>query len=158
MDIAAEICAKLAGDWLPAIYRDRIRPQRTRAYHLDIAEREHQADIQYTLLGIELKIGKQRLACPDLAMARYLRIFARMGCRDIAIPYDITRISAAADELETAWQRSLLLFDEMTRSRPSRSISQMRSQLIKSMRIEITQTGAGDAMPRFDRPTRQRET
>ena len=156
MDIVAEICAALADDWLPTIYKEKIRPQRTRSLSVDVAERENQAEIQYTLLGIELKVGKKRFACPDLATGRYMRIFARLGCRDFAVPYDITRISTMADELETSWQRSLLLLEEKTRGKHSRSVSQARSKLIKIIRESIKEIGAGDAMPAFDRETRQR--
>ena len=59
MDIAAEIRKDLADDWLPQIYREKIRTQRTRSLRLDIAERENAADIIYTLLGIELKVGNR---------------------------------------------------------------------------------------------------
>ena len=157
MDIAAEISARFANEWLPQIYKEKIRSLRTRAYKLEIPERENQAEIQYTLLGIELKVGKRRFACPDLATARYLRIFARLGCREFAIPYDITQISPAADELETSWQRTLLHLDEATKDRPSRSISQARSKLIRAIRQKLVEIGAGDAMPLFNTATRQRD-
>ena len=85
MDIAAEIRAQLADDWLPNIYKEKIRSQRTRSIVLDVHERENQAEIQYTLLGIELKVGKRRFACPDLATARYMRVFARFGCHEFAV-------------------------------------------------------------------------
>lgn len=158
MDIAAEISARFADEWLPTIYKEKIRSLRTRAYKLDIPERENQAEIQYTLLGIELKVGKRRFACPDLATARYLRIFARLGCGEFAIPYDITQISPAADELETSWQRTLLYLDEATKDRPSRSVSQARSKLIRAIRQKLMEIGAGDVMPLFNTATRQRES
>jgi hypothetical protein len=157
MDIPAEICLSLASDWLPTIYKEKIRSQRTRSLSLDVAARENQAEIQYTLLGIELKVGNRRMSCPDLATARYMRVMARIGCRDFAIPYDITKISAAADELETSWHRSLLLLEKMTAKSPSRSVSQTRSRLIRTMREELAAIGAGDAMPAFDRETKQRK-
>ena len=158
MDIAAEIRTGLADDWLPQIYREKIRTQRTRSLSLDIAERENAADIIYTLLGIELKVGKRRFACPELSTARYMRVFARIGCREFAIPYDITQIPAAADELETAWQRTLLVLAERTGNRPSRSVSQVRANLVRDIRRELAEVGAGDAMPLFDRETKQRQT
>lgn len=147
----------MSKDWLPAIYAEKIRPQRTRAINLDILERENQAEIQYTLLGIELKIGKRRFACPDLSTARYMRAFARVGCRDFAIPYDITKISTAADDLETSWQKTLLLIEEETSSKPARSRSLARSNLVKAIRSEINALGAGQAMPEFNRETKQRK-
>ena len=158
MDIAAEISASLDSEWLPALYRDKIRSQRTRAVRIDVPARENAAAIQYTLLGIELKVGKRRFACPDLATARYMRVFARIGCGEFAIPYDITKISAAADDLETAWQRTLLVLDEKTAERPAKSKSSLRSKLVRSIRDELAAIGPGDAIPAFDRQTRQRES
>ncbi len=152
MDIVAEICASMAEDWLPAIYEKKIRSQRTRSYKLDIPKKENRADIQYTLLGIELKVGRKRFACPDLATARYLRVFARIGCNEFAVPYDITKISPAADEIETSWQRSLVLLERLS----SDDVA-ARSTLIKAIRNEIIKIGPGDAMPLFDRDTKQRK-
>jgi hypothetical protein len=151
MDIISEIRASLADDWLPNIYQQKVRSQRTRSYNIDVAKRENRADIQYTLLGIELKVGRKRFACPDLATARYLRIFARIGCREFAIPYDITQISGVADELETSWHRSLILIEK-------KKADTSRSKLIKALRDEINAIGPGDAMPLFNRETRQRNT
>lgn len=152
MDIAAEIRATLADDWLPTIYEKKIRSQRTRSYKLNIPKKENRADIQYTLLGIELKVGRKRFACPDLATARYLRVFARLGCNEIAVPYDITKISPAADEAETSWQRSLVLLQKLAGEDGA-----VRSSLVKAIRNEIVKIGPGDAMPLFDRDTKQRK-
>jgi hypothetical protein len=157
MDIAAEIRLRLADEWIGSVYKQKIRSQRTRALKLELPERENQAEIQYTLLGIELKVGKRRFACPDLASARYMRVFARIGCREFAIPYDITQISAAADELETSWQRAMLVLGESSRGRTVRGEAQARAKLVKLMRAELIEIGAGDIMPLFDRETRQRK-
>ena len=150
MDAAATVRDTLGDEWLPAIYGKKIRSRRTRSHKLDIAPREHDPAIQYTLLGIELKIGRKRFACPDLATARYLRVFARLGVREFAVPYDITQISALADELETSWQRSLLVLEK-------EGHADSRSKLIKAVRDEIARIGPGDAMPLFDRETKQRD-
>jgi hypothetical protein len=150
MDIAAEICATMAEDWLATIYEKKIRSQRTRSYKLNIPKKENRADIQYTLLGIELKVGRKRFACPDLATARYLRVFARIGCNEFAVPYDITKISPAADEIETSWQRSLVLLEKLAGDDAA-----ARSALLRSIRNQINKIGPGDAMPLFDRETKQ---
>ena len=153
MDISTDIKDKCAENWIPAIYGKKVRAQRTRSYHLDIPVRENRADIQYTLLGIELKVGRKRFACPDLATARYLRVFARIGCRDFALPYDISQISGIADELETSWQRTLIMIEK--RGKGDMTIQRT---VIKAMRTEITNIGPGDAMPLFDRETKQKRT
>lgn len=153
MGIAAEIRAELGYEWLPTIYSSKIRSQRTRSYKLEIAKRENTPQIQHTLLGIELKVGRKRLSCPDLATARYLRVFARLGCPNFAIPYDISTISGLADDLERSWQRSLILLEKA--ALPGLQAT-ARAKLVKTMRDEIERTGPGEPMPLFDRETRQR--
>lgn len=156
MDIGSEIRTKLGEDWIPVIYTDKIRTQRTRSYSLDIPEKENAIEILYTLLGLELKVGNKRFACPDLATARYLQIFARVGCREFAVPYDITRISVIADEMETAWQRLLLLIETETKEKPPRSQSRVRTRLVREIRTGIAEGGAGDIMPEFKPPRKQK--
>ena len=115
---------------------------------MDIAEREHSPEIQHTLLGIDLKVGRLRIATPDLATARFLCVFARLGCREVAVPYDISKISAVADLLETGWQRMNLLLQGTT--------TRTRNLAIKTIRTEVAAIGAGEKMPEFDTPTRRR--
>jgi len=156
METAAEIREKLGDEWIPAIYREKVRSQRTRAYHLNITPMEHRAEIQHTLLGIELKIGNKRFSCPDLSSARYLQVFARIGCQDVAVPYDITKISILADELEISWHKTLILFEDLTREKVATAKGRLRSGLIKEIRQEIEEIGAGSLMPEFKQSTKQR--
>lgn len=156
MEIAAEIKEKLGDEWLPTIYQEKVRTQRTRAHRLEIARRENRALIQHTLLGIELKVGNKRFACPDLSTARYLQIFARFGCQEVAVPYDITKISTLADELESSWHKSLLLLEAAANSRTPSVKGRMRGALIKEMRDAIEKIGAGSLMPEFKQSTKQR--
>ena len=143
-----ELKNNLGEFWIPTIYADKIRSNRTRALSMNIPEKPNAPEILHTLLGVELKVGKVRISCPDLSTARYLQVFSRIGVRDVAIPYDISRISTLADDLETGWQRmALLLADEPART---------RNAAIKSLREAINEIGAGEVMPAFDTPTRQR--
>ena len=152
MNLVDEARSELGDLWIADLYRNKVRAQRTRSLHLDVPERENVPEILHTLLGIELKIGRRRLACPDLATARYLRVFARLGVRDVAVPYDITRISVIADELETAWQKMILLLREK-----GRETGRDRSALVRKLRAEISDIGPGEVMPVFDRETKQRK-
>lgn len=145
-----EIQARLADHWIPAIYQQLVRSGKTRRFEMAIPERENAADIQHTLLGIELKVGKQRLACPDLSTARYLRVFARLGCISIAIPYDISKISRIADDLDTAWHRMDIVAADLKQ--------RARRSLITLIRGELISLGSGEPMPQFDRETKQRKT
>src|SRR5207302_2480789 len=93
----------------------RILKMRTLAYEFPALPKNATPQIHHTLLGIELKVGRRRMLCPDLATARYLAVFARLGCKAVAIPYDITKISQVADELESSWHRMLLLAADSAR-------------------------------------------
>ena len=157
MDLAADIRASMGVDWIPQIYKEKVRSGRTRSLSIEVPERENAASIEYTLLGIELKIGKRRFSCPDLATARYMRIFARIGCSEFAVPYDITRISTIADEMETSWQRTMLLVDEHSRDKAPRGRSVARSKTIRTILDQLNEIGPGERMPAFDRATRQRK-
>ena len=156
MDIAADIREKLNAEWLPEIYRAKVRTQRTRAHRLEVPQHENGAEIQHTLLGVELKVGNQRFSCPDLSTARYLQIFARLGCQAVAVPYDITKISTLADELESSWQKSLLLLENAATDKTASVKGRMRAGLIKEIRQEIDEIGAGSLMPEFRQSTKQR--
>lgn len=153
---ASSIIESLRETWIPVIYREKVRGQRTRSYEMEIPERENSAEILFTLLGIELKVGKRRFACPDLATARYLLVFARLGCGNVAIPYDITRISVIADELEMAWQRLVLTVTDATKRTTPSARGRMRSAVIRAIREEVNAAGAGPQMPEFKNSTRQR--
>ena len=153
-DLAKLIRNELGESWLPRIYRDRILKLRTRSYHFDSLKGT--VSIQHTLLGVELKIGRKRLLCPDLATARYLSVFARAGCNDVAIPYDITKISRLADEMESSWFRMVLLIDEAAKQNGLKLRTRLRGLLFATIRSEILAAGAGTRIPEFKQSTRQR--
>lgn len=153
----AEIKDALDEMWLPRIYRERILTMRTRSHHLNIpVARTVDVEIQHTLLGVELKMGRRRMMCPDLATARYLAVFARAGCSDVAVPYDISRISRLADELESSWHRMLLLIEKAAERRSRTFKARLRSLVLGEVRAEIELAGAGTPVPKFNQNTKQR--
>lgn len=153
-DLASTIETKMGEAWLPRIYRERILKMRTRAYEFPPLPKRAPPRIHHTLLGIELQAGRRRMLCPDLATARYLAVFARAGCQAVAIPYDITKISQVADELESSWHRMFLLLDEGTREESARARG--RRMLVNRVREQIKSAGAGTRIPEFSRSTKQR--
>jgi hypothetical protein len=152
----AEIRDALGELWMPRIYRERILSLRTRAHHLDVPARVKSVEVQHTLLGVELKVGRRRVLCPDLATARYLAVLARAGCSDMAVPYDITQISRLADELESSWHRMLLLIEKAAEERTAAFRSRLRTLVLGEVRAEITEAGAGTPVPQFNQNTKQR--
>jgi hypothetical protein len=153
-EILLEIEERMGESWIPKIY-GRILQLRTRSYNFPVLAGKSAPEIQHTLLGIELKVGRKRMLCPDLATARYLAVFARAGSRAIAIPYDITRISHLADELESSWHRMLLLADSLTNERNAAFATRVRTRLIGKVRDGIATAGAGTRIPEFKQSTKQ---
>jgi hypothetical protein len=155
-DYAARVKADLGDAWLPHIYARQVRSKRTRSYSFTGLKPRRQVEIQHTLLGVELKAGRQRWLCPDLPTARYLAVFARAGCERVAVPYDITRISLIADELESSWYRMLLLIDHLAAGTTEAFRARVARILIDNIRKEIDELGAGTSAPEFKKSTRQR--
>ena len=155
-EYADQIRAELGGSWLPEIYRERVLKMRTRSYHFDSLKPNAAVRIQHTLLGIELKISSRRLLIPDLATARYLAVFARAGCKDVAVPYDITEVSLLADELESSWHRMLLLIAHLAEEASEAFRTRTRGLLVAQIRTEIQAAGAGTRVPDFKQTTKQR--
>jgi len=151
-----QIKTALNDSWLPQVYVERVLKSRTRAYEFPKLPQNAKVEIQHTLLGIELKAGRRRMLCPDLATARYLSVFARIGCQRVAVPYDITRISLIADALESSWHRMLLVSDEITSGRDHAFRARVQRQIIAKVRDEITEAGAGPRVPQFKQSTKQR--
>lgn len=151
-----QIKTALGDSWLPQVYSERVLKSRTRAYEFPPLPTNVRVEIHHTLLGIELKAGRRRMLCPDLATARYLSVFARAGCARVAIPYDITHISLVADELESSWHRMLLVSDEISSKSSNAFRARVRRQIIAKVRDEIMEAGAGPRVPRFKQSTKQR--
>jgi len=151
----SEIEEQLGDSWMPRIYRQLVLTVRTRSYQFPLIARGAQPEIHHTLLGIELKAGRQRMLCPDLATARYLAVLARTGCKAVAVPYDITMISHLADQLESSWHRMLLLVDSMASDRSTAFRARIRRLLIGRVRDEIAAAGAGTRIPEFKQSTKQ---
>jgi hypothetical protein len=154
--LVAEVRERLGEEWPPRLYRERILQTRTRSHAVPAAPKNATVEVQHTLLGIELKVGRRRVSCPDFATARYLSVFARAGVSEVAVPYDITKISRLADDLESSWQRLLLLADHLTKGRAETFRARVRSAALREVKRELDEAGAGSAVPQFNQNTRQR--
>ncbi|QQS47166.1 MAG: hypothetical protein IPM66_00390 [Acidobacteriota bacterium] len=153
--LAGEVRRRMEGELISDIYRDRVKTERTRRYELKAPTRKTEVEVMHTLLGIELRIGRRRLLCPDLSTARYLAVFARLGLDEVAVPYDITRIARLADDLESSWHRMLTLAEHLEVEPAVRK--RALAVLIREQRVEIGRLGAGPAVPQFNQNTRQRK-
>jgi hypothetical protein len=156
-DFVDKVNQQLGGQSISSIYLNEVLSQRTRQFELGALLKNSTVEILQTLLGIELKVGRRRLLCPDLATARYLSVFARAGCDKVAVPYDITRISRLADQLETSWHRTQFLIEHLTLGRSARLRSMIQKRIARETRLRITELGAGAKFPQFNQKVRQRK-
>jgi hypothetical protein len=154
--LCARVRETLGGEWLPRVYGERVRTLRTRSHQLPAASDTSRVEVQHTLLGVELKVGRRRLSCPDLATARYLSVFASAGCAQVAVPYDITKISLLADDLESSWQRAMLLADHLAEGRAKSFRTRLRRCVAAEIRAGVEEAGAGEAVPQFRQDTKQK--
>jgi hypothetical protein len=154
----ADIIRALGDSTLPKLYEQMVLSQRTRRFDLfhTPCRRPPVVQIQHTLLGIELKVGRRRLGCPDLATARYLAVFAKLGVTSVAVPYDISQLPRVADAFETAWQRMCLVIEQHLQAVPVRARRRTRQQFLDEVRQAIEALGAGAVRPTFVQTTRQR--
>ncbi len=83
-EILAAMREQLGEAWPPRIYRERVLAMRTRSHALPPPSKSAGVEVLHTLLGIELKVGRRRISCPDLATARYLAVFALAGVGNVA--------------------------------------------------------------------------
>ena len=154
--LARSVREEMGEDWPPRVYAERVRSLRTRSHALPAAAKNARIEIQHTLLGVELKVGRRRVSCPDLSTARYLAVFARAGCAAVAVPYDITKISHLADRLEQGFERALLVGEHAAAGRAEAFRKRLRRFIVEEVRREIEGAGAGEAVPQFKQSTRQR--
>jgi len=89
--------SKSAADLVDA-YQTKVLTQNTRTMRL--LGKKSPARILHTLLGYEVQASYKRIQCPDLATARYLKLFTELGCHSIKLPYDPTLTADLIPELE----------------------------------------------------------
>ncbi|MDM7922779.1 MAG: hypothetical protein QUS14_10810 [Pyrinomonadaceae bacterium] len=157
MDLITQVRKTLGSEWISTVYESDVRPLRTRSFDLAIPQRENRPVVLHTLLGVELKVGRVRISCPDLGTARYLAVFAALGCTKVAVPYDITQVPVLSDRLERAWSRTFEELERVGRDIPPQSLGKMRARIVRELRNEIAAIGAGERMPLFNTSTRQRD-
>jgi len=85
---------------LAGIYRRQVLTVRTRT--IALPGMKSPARVIKTLLGYEVQARHQRIHCPDLVTAHYLKLFTEIGCRSIKLPYDPTVTAAILPSLDSA--------------------------------------------------------
>ena len=141
-------------EWPPRVYSERCRRLR-HALARAAGRREERGSKPAHVLGVELKVGR-KASVPRSFHGRYLAVFARAGCAEVAVPYDITKISHLADRLEQGFERALLFAEHLAEGRADTFRARLRRFIVEEVRREVEGAGAGAAVPQFSQSTRQR--
>ncbi len=122
------------------IYSEEVltRPTRT----ISLPGRKCEPCIIYTFLGFELQAGRKRITCPDMATARYLRIFAELGMPSIETPYDPTQTARLLAGLEVGLEtiKELLLAEKLDKIRHQAKLRRLYRGIRERLRQSETQS------------------
>ena len=99
---------------LAAFFNDHIAT--AACYSLNLPRPARPIEIENTLLGWRLKVGKRSLDCSSEAQARYLRVFAEMGWDHALVPKDDTYLSSLIREWEDLFEKAQSTLEEYTGS------------------------------------------
>ncbi|MEE8160598.1 MAG: hypothetical protein V3T61_03060 [Acidobacteriota bacterium] len=125
---------------LSEIYSEEVLTRPTRTISLPGLKCEPR--IIYTFLGFELQAGRKRINCPDMATARYLRIFAELGMPSVETPYDPTQTARLLAELEQGLEtiKELLLAEKLDKKRHQSKLRRLYREIRERLRQSETQS------------------
>jgi len=112
--LTQNILDRIGEDNLATFYQHRIAS--VPCYSLDLPKPEEPIKIENSLFGWRLKIGKKTIDCPSEAQARYLRVFAEMGCDQTLVPKDDAYLSSIVNQWETLFEKAQAALQEHTSS------------------------------------------
>ena len=99
---------------LITFYKSKIA--KASCYGIDLPERAEPIEIENSLFGWRLKIGRKVIDCPSEVHARYLRVFAEMGWDKATIPKDSDYLATIINQWENLFQAVKATLEEYTSS------------------------------------------
>ena len=118
--LAQTVLTSLGNNSLAAFFRSRVATMPCRT--LALPKHAEPVEIENSLLGWRLKIGKQAVDCSSEAQARYLRVFAEMGWDHAPIPRDDSYLLSIIDQWEDLFEKAHSALEEHTLSILRRNI------------------------------------
>jgi len=112
--LTQNILDRIGEDNLATFYKHRIAA--VPCYGLDLPKPEEPIKIENSLFGWRLKIGKKAIDCSSEAQARYLRVFAEMGCDQTLVPKDDAYLSSIINQWESLFEKAQAALQEHTSS------------------------------------------
>jgi len=112
--LTQDILGKMGEDNLVTFYKSHIAT--TSCSSIDLPERAEPVEIEKSLFGWRLKIGKKVIDCSSEVQARYLRVFTEMGWDKAVVPKDSDYLSSIIDQWEHLFSIVQATLEEYTSS------------------------------------------
>jgi hypothetical protein len=112
--LVQNVLGRIGEDNLAIFYKDRIAA--VPCYSFDLPKSEEPIKIENSLFGWRLKIGRKTIDCSSEAQARYLRVFAEMGCDQTLVPKDDAYLSSIVNQWESLFEKAQAALQEHTSS------------------------------------------
>lgn len=112
--LAQNILSHLGEDNIAIFYKNRIA--KTSCYSIDLPERAEPIEIEKSLFGWRLKVGRKVIDCSSEVQARYLRVFAEMGWDKAVVPKDSDYLVIIIDLWENLFEKAQAALEEYTSS------------------------------------------
>jgi type I restriction enzyme M protein len=112
--LVQNVLDRIGEDNLVTFYQHRIAA--VPCYSLDLPKPEEPIEIENSLFGWRLQIGKKAIDCSSEAQARYLRVFAELGCDQTLVPKDDAYLSSIMNQWESLFEKAQAALQEHTSS------------------------------------------
>ncbi len=112
--LTQEILDKMGDDHLATFYKRHIAT--VSCFRINLPERTEPIEIENSLFGWRLKIGKKVIDCQSEVHARYLRVFAEMGWDKAEVPKDSDYLAKIIDQLENLFEEARATLKEYSSS------------------------------------------
>jgi len=112
--LTQDVSGRLGEENLVAFYKSSITA--VPCTSLDLPERAEPIEMENSLFGWRLKIGRKFIDCSSEIQARYLRVFAEMGWDRAVVPKDSNYLATIIDQWENLFDKAHVTLEEYTSS------------------------------------------
>jgi len=112
--LTRDVSGRLGEENLVAFYKSSITA--VPCTSLDLPERAEPIEMENSLFGWRLKIGRKFIDCSSEIQARYLRVFAEMGWDRAVVPKDSNYLATIIDQWENLFDKAHVTLEEYTSS------------------------------------------
>ncbi|MEW6374755.1 MAG: N-6 DNA methylase [Thermodesulfobacteriota bacterium] len=112
--LVQNVLSQLEEDNIETFYKNQIIT--VPCYSIDLPERAEPIEIENSLFGWHLKVGRKTIDCSSKIQARYLRVFAEMGWDRVMVPKDSDYLVRIIDQWENLFSIAQATLEEYTSS------------------------------------------